>query len=142
MYGIINKYNKNIDNREIKKIFVKNFQDIENRGELKLQTIYSHGDFVNRALQIVNNEIIKDKDLRKQLDLDIECETYDKDIMNSFDIYISDKPYPKFYTPKSIFEYIGKTRVICMLSHPRQWRTNAFVNTFDNLKRIYEGLKW
>jgi len=139
-YHIKSKYEiiKRLD--EIKKEFIKNFQIIENRIGVKLKTVCSHGDFANRKLQIINNEITKDYNLRKELG--IECETYDKDIMDSFDIYVSDQPYPKFYIPKPIFEYIGNKNIICMLSHPRQWNTNWFCNTKENLKRIYEGLVW
>jgi hypothetical protein len=109
-------------------------------GGVKLQTVCSHGDFANRKLGIVNNMITKDIKLKE--DLKIECETYDKNIMESFDIYVSDKPYPVFYTPNSIFEYIGKENIICMLSHPKQWRTSWLCNTKENIKRLYEGLVW
>lgn len=125
---------------KIKEQFILNFKMIENKLEHKLSTVCSHGDFVNRKLKIVNNEITKDINLRKELN--ITCETYDKDIMDSFDIYVSDRPYPVFYYPRSIFEYIGNKNIICLLSHPRQWRTNIIVNTLDNLKRFLEGLKW
>ncbi len=125
---------------EIKGLFKKNFRYIEQKLGYKLETVCSHGDFVNRALGIVNNEITKDKSLREELG--ILCETYDKDLMESFGIYISDKPYPIFYFPNTIFEYIGKVDRICMLSHPRQWRTNFIVNSIDNFKRFYEGIKW
>ena len=118
---------------EIKEVFTKNFKMIEDNLGYKLETVCSHGDFVNRKIGITNNEITKDKAIREKLG--ILCETYDKDIMNSFDIYVSDRPYPIFYTPKPIFEYIGEKNVICMLSHPRQWRKNIFINLFDNLKR-------
>ena len=125
---------------EIKELFKENFLMIEKKLGYKLCTVCSHGDFVNRALNIVNNEITKDKNLRKELG--ILCETYDKDIIDSFDIYVSDRPYPIYYTPKSVFEYIGKKDIICMLSYPRQWKTNWLVNTLDNIKRIYEGIRW
>ena len=124
---------------DIKKIFIENFKIIKNGG-MQLQTICSHGDFVNRKLQITNNEITKDENLRKELG--IICETYDKDLMDSFEIYVSDKQYPIFYSPDSIFNYIGEKDTICMLTHPRQWRTNFIINTIDNLKRIYEGFRW
>lgn len=125
---------------KIKEQFILNFKMIENKLGYKLSTVCFHGDFVNRKLEIVNNEITKDINLRKELNL--SCETYDKDIMNSFDIYVSDRPYPIFYYPKSIFEYIGDKNIICQLSHPRQWRINIIVNTLDNIKRVCEGLKW
>ncbi len=130
---------KDID--KIKEIFSDNLRMIENKiVNFKINTVCSHGDFVNRKLDIVNNEITKDLELRKELGL--SCETYDKDIFKSFDIYVSDKPYPKYYHPNSIFDYIGNKNVICMLSHPRQWRTNIVVNTLDNIKRVYEGIRW
>ena len=113
---------------------------IEKKIGVKLHIVCSHGDFVNRKLNIINHEITKDKLLREELGL--ICETYDKDIMNSFNIYVSDAPYPIFYTPNSIFDYIGKKNLICMLSHPRQWRTNIVINTLDNIKRVWEGFRW
>ncbi len=125
---------------EIKELFTKNFRYVEQKLGYKLETVCSHGDFVNRAIGVINNEITKDESLREKLG--ILCETYDKDLMESFDIYISDKPYPVFYTPKSIFESIGREETICMLTHPRQWRTNIVINTQDNLTRLLEGLKW
>jgi hypothetical protein len=121
--------------------FKQNFKMIEIKmGGVKLQTVCSHGDFANRKLGVVNNMITKNIKLKE--DLKIECETYDKDIMESFNIYVSDQPYPKFYTPKPIFEYIGEKDIICMLSHPRQWRTSWLCNTKENIKRLYEGLVW
>jgi len=125
---------------EIKKIFKQNFKMIEEKLGFKLKTVCAHGDFVNRTLKIVNNEITKDKTLKDELG--ILCEAYDEDILNSFDIYISDKPYPQFYTPNKIFSYIGKKNKICMLSHPRHWKVNWIENTKDNINRVYEGLIW
>jgi hypothetical protein len=125
---------------EIKEIFKQNFKMIEKKAGVKLNTVCSHGDFVNRKLGIINNALTKDMNLRDELG--IACEAYDKDIMESFDIYVSDKPYPIFYSPSSVFDYIGKKDIICMLTHPRQWRTHKIINTIDNIKRVYEGMRW
>lgn len=125
---------------KIKKIFKGNFKMIENRLGVKLKTVCSHGDFINRKLNIVNNEITKDASLREELG--IECEAYDKEIMNSFDVYVADRPYPAFYAPESVFEYIGKVNIICLLSHPRQWRVSPILNTKENMKRLYEEFSW
>ena len=125
---------------QVKDMFKKNFLYIEKNVGRKLETVCSHGDFVNRALGITNNQLTNDKLLREELG--IKCETYDDILMDSFDIYIADRPYPTYYYPKSIFEAIGKENIICMLSHPRQWKTNWIVNTVDNVKRVYEGIKW
>ena len=125
---------------KIKELFKSNFRAIEEGSGAKIRTLCSHGDFVNRELNIINNEITKDKKLRQELG--IECEAYDSDIMDSFDIYVADDIYPIEYKPDSIFSYIGKRRVICMLTHPRPWRSSIMENTIDNFKRLYEGIRW
>jgi hypothetical protein len=125
---------------KIKKVFIKNFKELEAKLGFKIETIASHGDFVNRKLGIINNEIVKDKNVRKEIN--IICESYDEKLIKSFDIYISDAQYPVFYTPINIFEVIGKYNKICFLTHPRQWRSDIIINLFDNFKRIWEGLMW
>jgi len=35
-----------------------------------------------------------------------------------------------------------KNRIYKILTHPRQWRVAPIINTFDNLKRLYEGIIW
>ena len=124
---------------EIREVFIENVKRIESYG-IKITTVASHGDFVNRKLKLTNNRITDDKSLRKTLGL--ELETYDEDFMQSLGIYVSDRPYPTYYSPQNIFDVLGNYDVICMLSHPRQWKTNWVVNTKDNLGRVYEGLKW
>ncbi len=139
-----NKHIKNKDDaiariHEIRQLFKSNFIKLEKKLGYKLNTVASHGDFVNRKLNLINNIITDDINLRNELG--ILAETYDKDIFNSFDAYISDKPYPKYYT-KSVFESITKNRVICFLTHPRHWHTNVCVNTKDNMQRFVEGIVW
>lgn len=125
---------------EIREIFKSNILEIENKLNTKIETVASHGDFVNRGLQIINNEITNDKKLREELG--ITCEAYDKELMESVDIYVADKMYPEMWAPKPIYEYIGKVDRIYMLTHPREWRVNIIENTVDNIKRFYEGIKW
>ncbi len=62
---------KNIE--KIKEEFQKNFLYIEKNLDKKLETICSHGDFINRKLGITNNEITKDLSLRKKLGILAEC---------------------------------------------------------------------
>ena len=125
---------------QIKDEFKENYLQIKKSTGLRMETVCSHGDFVNRSLKIVNNVITKDNKLRKELG--ILCEAYDDDILQNIDFYISDAFYPKYYKPKSVFDVLGKENIICMLSHPRPWRTNWIVNTKDNIQRLYEGIKW
>jgi hypothetical protein len=124
----------------VKNMFMKNFLNLEKKLGFKVETIASHGDFVNRKLSIKNNKITEDNNIRKNINL--LAESYDKNLIESFDIYVSDSQYPIFYKPKNIFEIVGKYNIICMLTHPRQWESNALVNLYDNFKRVWEGLKW
>ena len=137
---IKSKNNVLVNLDKIKDMFRKNFTMIEKRLGFKLKTVCSHGDFVNRRLNIINNYITDDSMLRDELG--IKCEAYDKIIMDAYDIYVSDRPYPIYYNPKSIFECIGKYNIIGMLSHPKHWKTNFITNTRDNLKRVWEGMNW
>jgi hypothetical protein len=125
---------------KIKEEFIFNFKQLESDLGYKLETVASHGDFVNRKLKLINNEITNDTLVRKQLN--ISCEAYDEFLHDSFDAYISDKPHPIYYSPENIFDVIGKANVICMLTHPRQWETNFWVNTKDNILRAIEGFKF
>jgi len=103
-------------------------------------TVASHGDFANRRLKISNTEILEDPQLRTRCG--IVCETYDKSLLDNFDLYIADRPAPAYYHPVSPFDAIGRHKKICLLTHPRQFETNWRENTKDNLQRFYEGLAW
>jgi hypothetical protein len=136
-------HNIDIINRDldkIKELFIKNFISIEEKLESKIYTIASHGDFINRKLNIKNNVLTDDFLLREKCK--IECEAYDKNLFNSFDIYISDKPYPIHYYPMKVSDALGKYNVICMLSHPRQWKANCFINLKENFIRVIQELFW
>ena len=126
--------------QSIKNEFINNFRKIEQQIGFKIRSVASHGDFVNRKLGIINNEILLEQKTRVQLGIDVEA--YDDILINNFDVYISDRPYPQFYTPLSPFEAIKKYNIICMTSHPRQWAVNWYLNTKDNLIRFKEELFW
>lgn len=125
---------------EIRKVFKENFKKLEDLIGIKFHTVAAHGDFVNKKIGLTSSLITEDRALREELM--IKCESYDEILLNSFSMYISDVQYPVFYSPENIFDSIGRDQVICFLVHPRNWCSNGFVNTKDNLKRLYEGLKW
>lgn len=105
-----------------------------------LVTVASHGDFVNRKLNIINHELLADTVLRKRCG--IECETYDDALLRQFDMYISDRKYPTYFTPMSPFDALGQHRRICLLTHPVQWETNWIDNTQCNFRRLLESIRW
>jgi hypothetical protein len=123
---------------EIRSNFRANFKRIEQRFGKKMRTVASHGDFTNRRLKVNNTEILEDRRLRE--DCGIECEAYDRALLDHIDIYIADRPAPRYYHPMPPASALRVHRRICLVTHPRQVETNWKENTKDNLFRFYEGL--
>jgi hypothetical protein len=125
---------------EIREAFRKNFHWLEQQLGTKFRTVAGHGDFANRRLKLNNTEILADRQLRE--DCGIECEAYDRDLLDHFDMYIADRPPPQYYWPTSPLNVIGIHHRICLVTHPRQVETNWKENTKDNLFRFYEAVTW
>ena len=125
---------------EIRAEFARNLRRIERALAIKLRTVASHGDFVNRRLNIINNEILHDPAFRARCGID--CEAYDPSLLERFDLYISDRPPPRYYHPIAPRCAFGRYRSICLLTHPVQWETNWRVNTACNVRRLVEELTW
>lgn len=125
---------------EIKDEFIANFQAIQKHLGTKMITVASHGDFANRKLQLHNTIILNDPKVRHQCG--IQCEAYDLSLMNSIDIYISDRPHPQYFYPITPREAIGRHRRVYLLTHPRQFETNWAANTKENFARLYQSLMW
>ncbi|MBC7454562.1 MAG: hypothetical protein H7335_12805 [Massilia sp.] len=125
---------------QIRTDFIANFSRIEQRLGTKMRTVAGHGDFANRKLKVNNTEILEDPQLRRRCGIDVE--TYDRTMMGSIDIYITDRPPPQFYHPSSPLDSLGRHGRIYLLTHPRQVETNWQANAKENLFRFYEGLTW
>jgi hypothetical protein len=107
----------------------------------KINTICSHGDKRNRILDIPNHVLIT-KDFYTQHN--ILFETYDQDITQLFDSYISDSSiYSNFEWKHSGSPYKmidEQKQTICLLTHPIHWNQSFFKNInmiwkiyFDNI---------
>jgi hypothetical protein len=103
-------------------------------------TVASHGDFVNRRLRLINHELLQDPNLRRRCG--IECESYDRALLDHVEVYISDTKYPTYYKPVSPFDALGRHARIMILTHPTQWETNWADTTRCNMRRLAEELAW
>lgn len=122
----------------IQHIFLENLKKLEQNLEFKIQTVASHGDFINRMLRIPNHELISDA-LLHTAGLKFEC--YDKRLTESYSILCSDNAYPQFYRGMSPVDAINSDKnIIHFLSHPRHWRSAPLENLKDNMQRLVEGL--
>ncbi len=120
--------------------FRHNLERIERALQRKLVTVASHGDFANRRLDVINHEILQDAAFRERCG--IVCEAYDPDLLDQFDLYISDRPYPVYFHPQDPMSALGRYRCVCLLTHPVQWETNWRESTRCNVRRLVEGLAW
>jgi hypothetical protein len=120
--------------------FRRNLLTIESRLGCKLVTVASHGDFANRRLKVINQEILNDASFRARCG--IAYETYDEALMSQFDMYISDRPHPVYFHPIAPDGALGRYRAIYLLTHPVQWETNWRENTRCNVRRLVEDLAW
>ena len=120
--------------------FCHNLMHIERKLGRKLVTVASHGDFANRRLKVINNEILDDAAFRERCG--IACETYDADLLRQFDLYISDRPHPVYFHPMAPQAALGRHQCICLLTHPVQWETNWRESTRCNVRRLVEDLAW
>jgi hypothetical protein len=125
---------------EIRSNFLHNFDYIQHELGAKLSTVASHGDFANRNLAMPNTEILNNSEVRKRCG--IVCESYDRELLDKFDIYISDRPHPEYFHPVSPLNALGYHRKLCILTHPIQWETNWLENTKANAVRLHEELAW
>jgi hypothetical protein len=125
---------------EIGELFLKNLSQFEYQTHIKIYNVAAHGDFVNRKLDILNQEILQDEELRRRAG--ILAEAYDSIYMKNCDVYLSDRPYPQFYYPVSPFEAMQKYRIIYMLSHPRHWGSNLMENLKADRIRLVESILW
>jgi len=120
--------------------FERNFTEMQNALGFKIRSVASHGDFINRRLGVQNTPILQDMDLRSRLG--IECESYDLALMSFFDAYLADDLPTRPYKRGSPFDAIKTKNHVCLLTHPRHWRTAPLENTSDNLGRIREEIEW
>ena len=126
---------------KIQKLFIKNIHDFQNKLGFKIKNIASHGDFVNKKLKMFNHELVN-QDLLLQNGIDFEC--YQKEFVENYSLNISDCSYPLMFknnvSPQLAIEQ--SLPIIHVLIHPRHWRKSWKWNTYENIKRLIEGLKY
>lgn len=125
----------------IREKFISNLERF--RSELKVNsvTVASHGDFVNKYLGIANYYLIND-DTRIAGNIDLEA--YDDSFMKFVTSRIADLGVVEgLWTPRGFYESIkSREKVLYVLIHPRQWYSRISANVNEELKRVYEGLKY
>lgn len=126
--------------RSAASLFCSNLNSLRDKAKLPLHGVASHGDFVNRRVGIINNELLNNEIRR---DMKISYEAYDDSVVTGIDLRIADRMFPAMWYPESPREAIDRgLRVIQLLIHPRQWRSAPLVNAKDNFFRVIEGTRY
>ncbi|MEG1950865.1 MAG: hypothetical protein RR137_10955 [Odoribacter sp.] len=132
----IEKYIDNIRNE-----FINNLLKFRTELNLPCLTIASHGDFVNKYLGITNYDLLNDV---IRVENNIQLEAYDTAFMKFVTSRIADLGViDGLWTPRGFYESIAtQEKVLYILIHPRQWYSRISSNVKEELKRLYEGLKY
>ncbi|MCX7904014.1 MAG: hypothetical protein N2486_05840 [Caloramator sp.] len=104
-----------------------------------IKSIASHGDFYNRQIGVPNHYLFEKY---SYTDLEIEVETYNKELLQSFDAYVSDARIRPFWRDGySVIDAIKEDKKkVLFLSHPANWNRFNFDVLKENLKRLFESI--
>lgn len=112
------------------------------------KTCASHGDWVNAHYLHIQNHYLMDKRL-KQI-LGIEVEAYDKELVDQFECDIADlgndgnmwvrieNGNASHFDISKIFNY----KIIEILVHPRNWKSNLWWNAKTDIIRLVETIRY
>lgn len=126
-----------IDNlNKIKEEFYKNIQLFEKENNIKLYSIASHGDFINRKISIINKVVYEDE-MKEKLGL---IEAYD--IEKLIDFRTADTMYPYFWKidPKDAIK--ENSRKVLILVHTRWWDKAPLERLKMDFERVIEKVKY
>lgn len=126
----------NID--KIRILFERNYLEFKRKSALPCYTIASHGEFINIKLGVPNHYLIDSKLKSK---LGIVREAYDKEHMEKLTCRVADHCSSDFIKDSLAAIERGE-HVIELLTHPRQWRSAAWINLKMDLSRLYRGIRY
>jgi hypothetical protein len=128
--------------RDAQAEFEENFSRLQRLCAWKLETVASHGDFMNRKFRTPNSKILEDLSLRDRLG--IIAEAYDERIVNCFEVRFIDNMGAHLWRPttepdpESAAAH-GKTS-LQILTHPRQWRGHPRESLREDADRMVSSI--
>ena len=122
-------------------LFERNLEHLRSITSLPMQVVASHGDFLNRRLEVSNAAILADPLVRSGLG--IMLETYDEAFLATVSSYHRDLIYPGTWMHGDPFAAVDRGEpVIYVLVHPRPWQVDRLGNLRDDVERLHEGLAY
>lgn len=129
----INRFNVKNNIFLIKQSFIENIEQIEKEYNIKIYSIASHGDFINRKIDIAN-KYLYDNDMQNKLKL---IEAYD--VEQYLDFRTKDAMYPKLLVDNPDDAIVNSKKVL-LLIHPRWWNKAPFERFRLDIKRLWDEL--
>jgi len=126
----------------IKELFAYNLSRFRSITGLPVRTVASHGDFINRKLNLPNTVILEnDLDLRERTS--ILFEAYDQEVMAKVTCRLTDYSPPVFWRPLSPEDALGDMpQLLYILIHCRHWLCRPYENLRTDWQRFFEGMIW
>lgn len=121
---------------DFRAMFVKNVAKIREEYNVPVLTVSSHGEYVNRKLNIDNQIIVNEEMLRE---CGILIDAYNEEYLSKCSVRIHDHDRDDFVNAvkKAIDD---REPVIEVLTHPRQWGAAAITNLLDDINRVCKQL--
>ncbi len=120
-------------------VFLKDLERFRKETGSKSKTIASHGDFINTRYDIQSYEMLRIPSIREQAE--IEAEAYDEDIMQYVQERLADQHLLAQFSVFAVEAFKRGTPVVMTLTHPRNWKVDAWENTKENLRRIIQDAR-
>lgn len=127
---------------EIQERFMRNCERFRKQYNPHLKSVSSHGDWINRHLKFMNNELL-DESLLAQCGLDFEA--YDGTFKGYFNLYLSDVTLPpeRWIGDNDWIDRLkGVSGSVYTLAHERQWFPAPLIKMEANLTRLVESIRY
>ena len=121
--------------------FRRNIERIRAQTGLPIRIVASHGDFANRAVGVPNWKILEDAEFRASAGVDLEV--YDDALVRHVTSRHSDTAPPRCWIPADpVPGTADSPEVMYLLVHPRHWHVDRRANAVDDVRRVWEGVRY
>lgn len=125
---------------EIREIWLQNLMKFRESTGSMSQTVSSHGDWINDKYSISNLELVQNCNMLEQASVLIDA--YDERFNTLVEKRFADQILLAGFADKVISSINQKIKIIQILTHPRNWKTDYYANSKENLKRLFQGIKY
>jgi hypothetical protein len=127
---------------EVTELFIANCERFRREFNPGLASVASHGDWLNRRLGFINNELLDPETLAAA---GVRFEAYDEVLMDGAEVYVSDVAtgWGGWARGVTLGDAIAAgMSPIYLLAHERRWHTSARANLREDAIRLWETVRY